>query len=222
MSAILVVAFFVFATLVLPTVQALVADDARGWLPHLSRALVRSAARRLPVAYQERYEEEWLALLSDWADRPLSAVVQAWSLRRGTRSLGFALCGERRATILDRLGAVVILTVFAPVLWAISITIVVTSPGGPAMFRIRRVDAFGRPYYLFRFRTFALDPGGLVVTGTQRPYTVQPTAFGAVLRRHGLHHLPYLGNVMRGDLPLLPEGASWKDVLTALWRDRRP
>lgn len=81
------------ATLVLiPVVQSLAADEARGWLPYASRALIRASVRVLPIRFQTRYLEEWLADLATFSDRPLSgfgfAVQVRWAAKRTARSLG--------------------------------------------------------------------------------------------------------------------------------------
>jgi RNA polymerase sigma-B factor len=74
--------------------QSLLSDEARAWLPHLARWLVRSAARRLQEQERDRYEEEWLAELAAWSDRPLSALGKAahirWRAREMRASLGSA------------------------------------------------------------------------------------------------------------------------------------
>ena len=37
----------------------LLADDAKAWLPKIVEHLVRRAVKKLPGAFQERFEEEW-------------------------------------------------------------------------------------------------------------------------------------------------------------------
>jgi hypothetical protein len=54
--------------------------EARGWLSYLQGQVVDRATGKLPLEARERYREEWQALLADYADRPLTALVQAFSL----------------------------------------------------------------------------------------------------------------------------------------------
>ena len=104
-TIVLVVLVILFGTFVVPVLQALFTDEARGWLPHLARAVVRRAARRLPPAHRERYEDEWLAELAAYSDRRLTALVRACSLWIGARAMRAQFGGEvapTRAAILDR------------------------------------------------------------------------------------------------------------------------
>lgn len=82
--------------------QSLLSDEARAWLPHLARWLVRSAVRRLQEEERDRYEEEWLAELAAWSDRPLSALGKAahirWRVREMRASLGSAELFEHAAS----------------------------------------------------------------------------------------------------------------------------
>jgi hypothetical protein len=68
------------AAIVLAVARALVAEEIRGWQPHLRQALLRRACRRLPDGHRERYQEEWGAMLADCSDRPLTALKNAISL----------------------------------------------------------------------------------------------------------------------------------------------
>jgi RNA polymerase sigma factor (sigma-70 family) len=71
--------------------QSVLSNEARAWLPHLARWLVRQAAQRLQDEERDRYEEEWLAELAAWSDRPLSALVKAAHIRWRTREMRVSL-----------------------------------------------------------------------------------------------------------------------------------
>lgn len=81
----------VVTLLVLPVVQSILADETRGWLPIIARALVRASVRAVPSDAQDRYLEEWLADLDTISDRPLSGLAFAlqvrWTAKRLTESL---------------------------------------------------------------------------------------------------------------------------------------
>lgn len=88
----------------LATTYALVTDEARAWLPHIARWLVRSAARRVPGEERVRYEEEWLAELAAWSDRPLSAVLRAAHIRWHARAMRACLVTSRpRVHVVERM-----------------------------------------------------------------------------------------------------------------------
>jgi exopolysaccharide biosynthesis polyprenyl glycosylphosphotransferase len=110
---------------------------------------------------------------------------------------------------LDRLGAVLLLVVFAPLMLAIAAAVRISSRG-PALFRQRRVGRDGRDFDLLKFRSMAEPrassasfapargsaPGG--VEGDDRR-----TRIGRFLRRTSLDELPQLINVLRGDMSLV-------------------
>lgn len=84
-------------------VRAITAE-AMGWLPALSWACLRSAAKRLPVEYQERYAQEWRAELATLRDRRLWAIVWAIRVRVKASSMGAELERDAAATEPPRLG----------------------------------------------------------------------------------------------------------------------
>jgi hypothetical protein len=62
--------------LVVAVAQNLIADEIKGWIPWLARALANRAARKLPVSLRERYDGEWRAELEPLlVDRRLSALA---------------------------------------------------------------------------------------------------------------------------------------------------
>lgn len=79
MTVVLAIIGFVIGTLVVGVVVNLLGDEASAQCPRLAARLVRRAARRLPPAARERYEEEWLANVIDSAG-PLSKLWTALSI----------------------------------------------------------------------------------------------------------------------------------------------
>lgn len=153
-TIVLVVLAFLVGVFVLPVLQGLFTDEARGWLPHLARAMVRAAARRLPPA-RERYEEEWLAELAAYNDRRLTALFRACSLSFGARALSAELDDEvaaARVSILDRVVAGLGLLFLAPMLVLIVVAIKLDSRG-PALFRQPRIRPDGSRFVQLKFRT---------------------------------------------------------------------
>lgn len=85
-TALLALLGFASSIIVMVIVGLLVAE-ARGQTLHRARGIARRAACSLPPEHQERFAEEWDALIADLGERPLSALAQAVSLRTGARRL---------------------------------------------------------------------------------------------------------------------------------------
>ena len=123
---------------------------------------------------------------------------------------------------LDRVGAAVLLLVFAPLLLVMALLVRGTSPG-PVLFRQWRVGRDAHEFEMLKFRTMRLaerDSGGLVelpadtgpggVEGADRR-----TWIGTFMRRTSLDELPQLLNVLRGDMSLVgprPERPQFADL----------
>ena len=80
--------------------------------------------------------------------------------------------------------------------------------GRPVLFVQERIGLYGKPFYLYKFRTMrdAVSPSGELLPDAQRL-----TRFGRILRSTSLDELPELINVLVGQMslvgprPLLPE-----------------
>nr|WP_230859308.1 sugar transferase [Actinoplanes aureus] len=118
--------------------------------------------------------------------------------------------------IFDRVGALFLLLLTAPVL-AVVAALVMFGPGGggrgPAIFRQERVGKDGRPFMLYKFRTMVVnaearlqelrnlnDTDGELFKMRQDP---RVTPVGQWLRRYSLDELPQLFNVLKGDMSLV-------------------
>jgi exopolysaccharide biosynthesis polyprenyl glycosylphosphotransferase len=120
---------------------------------------------------------------------------------------------------LDRVLALMLLVVFAPVFVCAAMAVRLSSPG-PAFFRQRRVGRDGREFDFYKFRSMRLQPqsereegregaGALdfLLAGDIAPGGVEGedrrTAVGRFLRGTSLDELPQLLNVLRGDMSLV-------------------
>jgi exopolysaccharide biosynthesis polyprenyl glycosylphosphotransferase len=114
----------------------------------------------------------------------------------------------------DRAGALMLLTLSAPVLAVVAL-LVMFGPGGrgPAVFRQERVGKDGRPFVLYKFRTMVVnaearlqklrdlnDTDGELFKMRKDP---RVTPVGRWLRRYSLDELPQLVNVLKGDMSLV-------------------
>jgi len=109
--------------------------------------------------------------------------------------------------------AVLMLTVFGPLLLLMSILIKLSSPG-PVLFRQKRVGLAEKPFFMYKFRTMksgsenqkghpqrVKDIASFVFSPPQRDRRVTP--IGRVLRNTSLDEWPNLLNVIRGDMRLV-------------------
>ncbi|MEV1024974.1 sugar transferase [Streptomyces sp. NPDC050264] len=154
--------------------------------------------------------------------------------------------GGRRAIkgVVDRLGAAVLLMLFAPLMVLVGLLVLVDSRGG-ALYRQRRVGKDGHEFTIFKFRTMVTgahgaraeladrnEGAGLLFKLRRDP---RVTRVGAVLRRYSIDELPQLFNVLTGSMslvgprpPLPEESAAYgpdirrrllvKPGLTGLWQ----
>ncbi|MGI9659444.1 MAG: sugar transferase, partial [Gaiellaceae bacterium] len=111
---------------------------------------------------------------------------------------------------LDRIAALVMIVLTAPVL-AIAAIAVLISLGRPVLYRQIRTGRDGRPFEILKFRSMRPPVGdqktGSVVTAGLGPGGVEGddrrSAVGAVLRKTSLDELPQLFNVLKGEMSLI-------------------
>jgi exopolysaccharide biosynthesis polyprenyl glycosylphosphotransferase len=117
-------------------------------------------------------------------------------------------------TVFDRLGALFLLILTAPLLLVLA-GLVRFGPGGrgPAIFTQERVGKDGRPFKLYKFRTMVVNADemlaklaarnehdGLLFKMRKDP---RVTRVGRILRKFSLDELPQLINVLIGDMSLV-------------------
>ncbi|WP_461027558.1 sugar transferase [Streptomyces sparsus] len=154
--------------------------------------------------------------------------------------------GGRRVVkeVVDRVGAAILLALFAPLMVFVGLLVLVDSRGG-ALYRQRRVGKDGREFTILKFRTMVAgadraraeladrnEGAGLLFKLRRDP---RVTRVGAVLRRYSIDELPQLLNVLTGSMslvgprpPLPEESAAYgpdirrrllvKPGLTGLWQ----
>jgi lipopolysaccharide/colanic/teichoic acid biosynthesis glycosyltransferase len=112
--------------------------------------------------------------------------------------------------VVDRVAALVMLVVLAPLLAAVAFGVLLTL-GRPVLYRQARVGQHGRTFQMLKFRTMKPDrrQAQRNYEGPDRrrthktPHDPRHTPFGRLLREYSLDELPQLWNVVRGDLSLV-------------------
>ncbi|HIZ87525.1 MAG TPA: sugar transferase [Candidatus Coprenecus pullistercoris] len=115
--------------------------------------------------------------------------------------------------IFDRIASFFGLLVLWPVLLTVAVLIRVNMPGGPVIFKQKRVGQNGRLFTMYKFRSMTVGHGGssVSVAGESRI-----TPLGAKLRKFKLDELPELWNVLIGDMSFVgprPDVPGYADKL---------
>ncbi|SFB23046.1 exopolysaccharide biosynthesis polyprenyl glycosylphosphotransferase [Amycolatopsis marina] len=114
--------------------------------------------------------------------------------------------------VVDRVGALTLLTLCAPLLLLIAAWITV-SDRGPVIYRQRRVGRGGREFTMYKFRTMIVDADRVRHSLMENNEAAGPlfklrkdprvTRVGVFLRRYSLDELPQLFNVLSGRMSLV-------------------
>lgn len=115
--------------------------------------------------------------------------------------------------LFDRSMSFIGLAVLWPVLAVTAMLIKVKMPGGPVIFKQKRVGRHGRLFTMYKFRSMTVEHGGssVSVAGESRI-----TPLGAKLRHYKLDELPELWNVLIGDMSFVgprPDVPGYADQL---------
>lgn len=115
--------------------------------------------------------------------------------------------------IFDRAMAFVGLLFLWPVLVVVAVLVKIKMPGGPVIFKQKRVGKDGKIFTMYKFRSMTVGHGGssVSVAGESRI-----TPLGHVLRKYKFDELPELWNVLIGDMSFVgprPDVPGYADML---------
>lgn len=101
--------------------------------------------------------------------------------------------------LFDFLVSLFLLIILSPVIFLVS-GLVWLKLGKPVLFKQKRPGLYGRPFYIYKFRTMSdeRDAEGHLLSDD-----VRLTRFGRLLRSLSLDELPQLFNVLKGELSLV-------------------
>ena len=102
----------------------------------------------------------------------------------------------------DCIVAAVLMIVFSP-LFLICYIAVKREDGGAAIFKQERIGRFGRPFYIYKFRSMRLDAESMGPQLYAGGRDARLTKIGRFLREHHLDELPQLWNVFCGDMAFI-------------------
>ena len=115
--------------------------------------------------------------------------------------------------IFDRLMSLIGLLVLWPLLLVVAILIKIKMPGGPVIFKQKRVGRHGKLFTMHKFRTMTVSHSGSSVSFAGE---TRITPLGAVLRKYKLDELPELWDVFVGNMSFVgprPDVPGYADQL---------
>ena len=104
--------------------------------------------------------------------------------------------------LLDLFTALVCIVIFSP-LFLICYIAIKREDGGPAIFKQERIGRFGRPFYIYKFRSMVVDAEKNGPELYQHERETRMTKIGKFLRTHHLDELPQLWNVVKGEMAFI-------------------
>lgn len=190
------------ASIVAAALSRQLVDEFKAWAPRLTEWIIRWAARVLPSAQCERYEEEWLSHNNEIPGeigKIAHAVGCLWAAPSMCELLSLTnmLSWLLRNRLLSMAGSAVALVLFAPLIAGVAIFIRFRS-SGPILIKKKHVDRSGKEVVFWFFHI--ADPPPDTSSASDKYWILTPA--GVTVYRLGLDILPTLFNVATGNLGL--------------------
>lgn len=117
---------------------------------------------------------------------------------------GMTAFGRNFKRLFDFFFSGICLVIFSP-LFVLSYILIKMDDGGPAIYKQERLGRFGRPFYIYKFRSMRTDAekAGPALSHAGGDHDPRLTRIGAFLRAHHLDELPQLWNVFMGDMAFI-------------------
>ena len=103
---------------------------------------------------------------------------------------------------MDVCGSLAAIVVFSPVMLLMVLLIKLTSPG-PLIFKQERVGLHNKPFYMYKFRSMAVQQAKDEKAAWTTKNDPRVTGIGKVMRKTSIDELPQLFNVLKGDMSLV-------------------
>ncbi|MGI6243643.1 MAG: sugar transferase [Prevotella sp.] len=116
--------------------------------------------------------------------------------------------------IFDKLMSLIGLICLCPVMLIVALLIRMKMPGGPVIFKQKRVGQYGRLFMVYKFRSMSVAGEGRTSVAAAEESRITP--LGEKLRRYKLDELPELWNVLNGDMSFVgprPDVPGYADKL---------
>ena len=120
--------------------------------------------------------------------------------------------------LLDFFLAIILLALFMPLFLAIAIAVKLSS-SGPVFFRQERGGKNGKYFFIFKFRSMAVDTDA-EQKGFEPGSSMRVTGIGRILRKTKLDELPQLVNVLKGEVSFVgprPEVRRYIELYPDRW-----
>jgi exopolysaccharide biosynthesis polyprenyl glycosylphosphotransferase len=107
------------------------------------------------------------------------------------------------------------MVVLFPVYLFAAVKVKLSSPG-PVFYRQERIGLFGKPFYIYKFRSMYVDAekNGPALSSNEDP---RITRWGRIMRKWRIDELPQFFNILRGDMSLVgprPERRYFIDIIS--------
>ena len=103
---------------------------------------------------------------------------------------------------MDIVGSLFGIIIMSPIMLLSAILVKCSSPG-PVIFKQERVGLHNKPFYMYKFRSMAMQTAAEEKKGWTVRNDPRVTGIGKILRRTSIDELPQLFNILKGDMSLV-------------------